>query len=358
MLAPSVKGTDQSASAVTVVEIQQWRLKVLDGMLYTVFAVAGPYMTIFLVGAFETMPERAGAITVGFALMYVVIAVTTFVRSMPYLARTVILLATFYALAIFDIFLYGLGSDGRIYGLSLVIIAALLLGIRSATAVAVLTVASLVALGGLVHHWVPDTVPPQPDVMFWAIQIASQAIHSIVLLVCIAFLLRRLVDALGSSRAALQHAEASAEEARRQSAALATQTRLLEDAREKLQDLVASLETPAVDLADRIVLAPLTGVLDARRADALTERLLRKVHDAGTRLVILDLAGMPAADAASIQALKTTVQALGLLGCRVAFTGVSAALTPVFVEASMREGDVTFRRSPQEVLELGESHVT
>lgn len=332
-------------------DMQQWRAQLLNGLLLTTFLITGPYLAIFLLDITRTLPGSAGPIIAGFAAMYGLIGVTTFVRRLPYLVRTLSLLMILYGVAVFDIFIYGLGSDGRVYSLSLVVFAALLFGIRGAAIFAGLTVISLAAVGWLVHGWATATFAPEPNALFWVTQLTGQVVHSVILLVCIAYLLRRLVDALSASRAALHRAEVSAHEAQQQATALAAQTALLAEAQAKLQDLVASLETPAVDLADLIVLAPITGALDARRVQAITERLLKKVHAAGTRLVILDLAGIPDAEPASLSALTRATQALGLLGCRVVFTSVSATLSQRFIQAGVPERDLEFQRSPHQVLE-------
>lgn len=351
MKAPVPAGDAHSARTATRLDLRQWRMQLLNGLMLTIFIIATPYLAIFLLDVSQTMPESIGSIVLGFGAIYLIVAVNTFARRLPFLVRTAFLLTFFYVLALFDILVYGLSSDGRIYSLTMVIIAALLLGVRSAAVIAALTVASLAGLGWLAHGWLQTPLPSEPNPLFWATQLTSQAVHSLVLLVCVAFLLRRLVDALSASRTALQQAEASAQAAQQQSEDLAAQAQLLEATRARLQALVASLETPAVEVAEGVVLAPITGALDPRRAAALTERLLKRVHAARTRLVILDLAGMPDADPASLQALAATRMALQLLGCRVVFTSLSGALARGFVESGAAEGALEFQRSPQRVLE-------
>ena len=120
----------------------------------------------------------------------------------------------------------------------------------------------------------------------------------------------------------------------------------------QLLDLVATLETPAVQLADGILFAPIVGHLDSRRAQALTPRLLREVSVRHARLVILDIAGVAMMDTAVAQVLLNTAKSLKLLGCTVAISGISAHVALTLTELGISLEDVRTVRSPQEALTL------
>ncbi|RRR74936.1 MAG: STAS domain-containing protein [Candidatus Viridilinea halotolerans] len=159
---------------------------------------------------------------------------------------------------------------------------------------------------------------------------------------------------------ATQHAEAqatAAEHARAQSeiqaAELAQRSAELQTQNEQqaqLLDLVATLETPAVDMADGVLLAPIVGHLDTRRASQLTARLLQDVSERRTRLVILDIAGVNNVDTAVAQAILHTVQAVHLLGCDVIVTGISAAVATTMTHLGIDLSGITTARTPQEAL--------
>jgi anti-anti-sigma regulatory factor len=149
-------------------------------------------------------------------------------------------------------------------------------------------------------------------------------------------------------------AEAARVEAEANAAALTAQaaelTRQNEEQR-RLIDLVATLETPAVRLAEGVLLAPVVGHLDSRRAAALTERLLRDVSAARARLVVLDIAGVAAVDTGVAQALLRAVQAVRLLGCDVTITGISATVAATMTELGISMAGVHTARTPQEALD-------
>lgn len=119
----------------------------------------------------------------------------------------------------------------------------------------------------------------------------------------------------------------------------------------RLIDLVATLETPAVALAEGVLLAPVVGHLDSRRAGLLTERLLHEVSDSRARLVILDIAGVPAVDTGVAQSLLRAVQAVRLLGCEVTITGISASIAATLTQLGVSLTGVRISRTPQEALE-------
>lgn len=146
--------------------------------------------------------------------------------------------------------------------------------------------------------------------------------------------------------AALVDAEAAAAAMTQQAAELARQN----DEQRRLLDLVATLETPTIALADGVLLAPLVGHLDSRRAVSLTERLLRDVNSSRARLVVLDIAGVPAVDTGVAQALLRAVQAVRLLGCDVTLTGVSAGIAASMTELGISLAGVRTARTPQEAL--------
>jgi anti-anti-sigma regulatory factor len=130
----------------------------------------------------------------------------------------------------------------------------------------------------------------------------------------------------------------------------ATELRAYTAEQQRLIDLVAVLETPAIVLAEGVLLAPVVGALDQQRAQALTRRLLEMVSVQRTQLVILDLAGVPAVDAAVAHAVLQAAEALRLLGCKVVLTGISSAVAMTLTELDIDLNTLTTARSPQEVL--------
>lgn len=161
---------------------------------------------------------------------------------------------------------------------------------------------------------------------------------------------RALRDAVAHSvqaEEALACANKHAEELKAQAQALLEQN----ERQRRLLDLVARLETPAVMLAEGVLLAPIVGPIDAQRAETLVPRLLQHASDHRARLVVLDVAGASNVDANAAQALGRAVEALRLIGCRVAISGISAATAHVLATNNVSFNGAPTVRTPREALE-------
>ncbi|HEY3232055.1 MAG TPA: STAS domain-containing protein [Roseiflexaceae bacterium] len=122
------------------------------------------------------------------------------------------------------------------------------------------------------------------------------------------------------------------------------------DQQGQLLELVTTLETPVVTLADGVLLAPVVGVLDTRRAEIFTSRLLGAISQQRARLVILDIVGMSSVDTAAAKALLETTQAVRLLGCDVILSGISAAVALTLTHLNINFDEIKSARSPQDAL--------
>jgi anti-anti-sigma regulatory factor len=124
------------------------------------------------------------------------------------------------------------------------------------------------------------------------------------------------------------------------------------DQERQLVELVQTLETPVVPIADGVLLAPLVGAIDSRRAEALHARLLRELYERRARVVIVDLSGIPDADTLVAQQLIRLTQALGLLGADVVLCGISPmiAITLTHIGIDMRA--IQIAATVQEALNL------
>jgi anti-anti-sigma regulatory factor len=124
-----------------------------------------------------------------------------------------------------------------------------------------------------------------------------------------------------------------------------------EEERLKLQDEIirmqaAALEelsTPLIPISDDILVMPLIGTIDARRAQKMMETLLQGLVMHAARVAILDITGVPVVDIEVAQALLRAAQAAQLIGARVVLTGIrpEVAQTLIGIGADLR-GIVTY----------------
>jgi rsbT co-antagonist protein RsbR len=118
----------------------------------------------------------------------------------------------------------------------------------------------------------------------------------------------------------------------------------------QLLELVTTLETPTVPLAEGVIFVPIVGHVDTRRAQDLNQRLLTATSVQHARMVILDIAGVSLMDTSIAQALLQTAQALRLLGCQVTLSGISSANALTLSRLGVDLRGVATVRSPQEAI--------
>lgn len=130
-----------------------------------------------------------------------------------------------------------------------------------------------------------------------------------------------------------------------------------EQARAALQEEVihfqstqlAELSTPLVPVAESIMVMPLLGAIDAKRAQDIIETVLQQAQDSRTRVVIIDVTGLRRIDDVAVSLLMRAPRALRLLGSQAILTGMrpdmakamvamGADLSTVKTRADLRSG--------------------
>jgi rsbT co-antagonist protein RsbR len=210
-------------------------------------------------------------------------------------------------------------------------------------------VSSIVAGAGLA--WFAPSVEVEQVIIGDALPLVS-GIGFVTLLVIIWLLSDRLL-AISDAAVALADKRAAEAENARQRAEEAQSTIAQQYAeQQRLLDLVSVLETPVIAIAEGVLLAPIVGHLDSRRAGQLTQRLLDAVYAQRARAVIIDIAGVPLVDTQVAQLLIRTAQSIRLLGSHVALTGISSETAMTLSSLGMRLEEMQTMRNPQEAIQV------
>ncbi|WP_437668855.1 substrate-binding domain-containing protein [Sorangium sp. So ce131] len=118
---------------------------------------------------------------------------------------------------------------------------------------------------------------------------------------------------------------------------------------ESLLDTIRELSSPVVPIARSILVMPLVGAMDAQRSGRFIESMLRDITERQARVVLVDVTGMAAVDAASAEHLVRAARAARLLGAEVVLVGITPAAARLMVEQGVDLGSVVTRST----LELG-----
>jgi PAS domain S-box-containing protein len=114
---------------------------------------------------------------------------------------------------------------------------------------------------------------------------------------------------------------------------LAEQERLSVQERtiEAQQDTLREISTPLIPLSDGVVVMPLVGVIDTRRALQIMETLLEGIAQLQADMAIIDVSGVRMVDTQVADALLRVARAAKLLGAQVLLTGISAEIAQTVV---------------------------
>jgi rsbT co-antagonist protein RsbR len=106
---------------------------------------------------------------------------------------------------------------------------------------------------------------------------------------------------------------------------------LQEDVIQAQQAAIRELSTPLIPLAEGVVVMPLVGTIDTRRAQQIMEVLLEGIASHQAEVVLLDISGVRVVDTQVADALLRAARAVQLLGARVVLTGISAEVAQTIV---------------------------
>jgi rsbT co-antagonist protein RsbR len=109
------------------------------------------------------------------------------------------------------------------------------------------------------------------------------------------------------------------------------QSMALEEALQAQSAIMAELSTPLIPISDDVVVMPLIGAVDSRRAQQVMETLLVGIAERGAETAILDITGVPVVDTQVANGLIQAAQAVRLLGAQVILTGIRAEVAQTLV---------------------------
>jgi anti-anti-sigma regulatory factor len=339
--------------------LHEWRQQALNIILYAALVLGGIALLAEVIRSFGL--ERYDRV-VAFSTVYLLMVGITFAQQLGFVVRGGALLLACYGLGVNDLVSYSRLGDGNIYLMTFVALTAMLFGIRPAL---VALVFSLLTMGGIFWAMVAGAITPGAVVTLPGLTdpmalLDTWATYLLLIGMTIGALLSlimRLSQSLQQAAAARSEAEQAAQEAlearaqaEQDAATLATQRDQLSHTETLLRDMVATLETPTIGLANGVLLAPLVGAIDSQRAQTITERLLTDASSQRAETVVIDIAGVATVDTQVAHALVQTTRALRLLGCTVVLSGISASVAQTLTRLGVDLRDIRTVSSPRDIL--------
>jgi len=120
------------------------------------------------------------------------------------------------------------------------------------------------------------------------------------------------------------------------------------------QAAIQDLSTPVLLLRQGILMLPVVGLIDSYRASQLTEQLLHSIRDTRSKVVVLDITGVPYVDSRVASHLVQTVEAARLMGSKVIISGVSPEIALTMVNIGVDLGQIEPVGDMQSAIERAE----
>ena len=116
---------------------------------------------------------------------------------------------------------------------------------------------------------------------------------------------------------------------------LARTNEIIEGQRELLE-----MSTPVAALWDDVLMLPIVGIIDSRRAQKMMDDVLSKIGETQARVFVLDISGVAVVDTAVANHLIKITKATKLMGCECIISGLSSAIAQTIVELGIDVGTV------------------
>jgi rsbT co-antagonist protein RsbR len=105
--------------------------------------------------------------------------------------------------------------------------------------------------------------------------------------------------------------------------------------------LIQQLSTPIVPIHEGILVLPLVGVVDPRRATQIMEAVLEKIVEYQADVLILDITGVPVVDTSVANYIIQMARAVTLLGSRVVLVGIGSEIAQTMVQLGVDLRNIT-----------------
>jgi methyl-accepting chemotaxis protein len=113
---------------------------------------------------------------------------------------------------------------------------------------------------------------------------------------------------------------------------------------------LAELSTPVTEVWEGILLLPIVGIVDSRRAHDIMNSVLETISEKQARHIILDISGVGVVDTAVANHFIKISKATQLMGCRCAISGVSPAIAQTMVELGIDVGTMSTTSTMRDAL--------
>jgi len=111
------------------------------------------------------------------------------------------------------------------------------------------------------------------------------------------------------------------------------------------------MSTPVTQIWDNILLLPLVGIVDSKRALDIRNAVLSTISRTRARVFILDISGVAVVDTAVANHLIKIAKATRLMGCESTLSGISPSIAETMIELGIEVGVLKTTATMMDALE-------
>jgi anti-anti-sigma regulatory factor len=101
---------------------------------------------------------------------------------------------------------------------------------------------------------------------------------------------------------------------------------------------MSEMSTPVLLLWKEILFLPVVGIMDSKRAQTIMESILQQIGEKGSKILIMDILGVPVVDSAVANHIVKITRATRLMGCESIVTGISSSIAQTLVNLGIDLG--------------------
>lgn len=114
-----------------------------------------------------------------------------------------------------------------------------------------------------------------------------------------------------------------------------------------------SMSTPVTQIWSGLLLLPVVGLIDSRRAQEIMDNTLKMIAKSHAQCLILDISGVAVVDTAVANHLIKITKATSLMGCVCVISGLSPAIAQTMVELGIDVGNIRTTANLKSAIEIG-----
>lgn len=122
-------------------------------------------------------------------------------------------------------------------------------------------------------------------------------------------------------------------------------------------DAMMEMSTPVTTIWTGVLLLPIVGIVDSKRAADIMHTVLTKINSDRAQVIILDISGVAVIDTAVANHLIKITKAAHLMGCKCTVSGISPAIAQTIVELGIDVTGISSTATIREALSTAFSEI-